>query len=737
MGRSSYTKKLKATVSDSQQQLQDSIELATQKTNLVVHIKNIETDKHTLSMWQDIVQTLDEAARESGKKGRVLLAFSLDEYAPYAGILQRERKDLTLIALAPYTFSSLKQVLDEQFINNDFSNAFLDLLLWQGAMDENSLRITSSQLFTVFFKLYEEKLLYQSDTGWTIDDESPANINKILGMPLRKHYEARLETVPEALKPVINEFMYLATLCGQWIPQHPILEAIGIENQDQQDDILDAIEVAFIEIDKPILEDHAFAHPNFPDLAIFQLNYPLLNITASRQFSYDTEEKHKKAEALLKHLRKKLILEHQTVADLFWRIAQHANSETKQAWKEQLDWYIHPHAMPYFQQWLYEKYRLDRDYAALLLQAASEPLSPTTDKYLDLIVSVAEKHYQQMQEGYPLTQAMADSLHEVGVKYRHLGVYSKAETFLEAALEIKQAISEELDIANTLNSLGVVYSEQGKYEKALKYNKAVMKIWGKLLPENDPGIATSLCNIGLTYNSLRKPEKALEYEKQALTIFVKVLPEDHPDIATSLNNIGSSYTNLGKPEKALEYKKQALAIWAKVLPEDHPNIATSLNNIGLSYSDLGKPEKALEYQKQALAIWVKVLPDDHPNTATSLNNIGLSYSGLGKPEKALEYQKQALTIREKVLPEDHPDIAITLANIAGTYSDLNKLKKSLKFYNKSWAIWKKNLPKEQSSNIAITLHNISKVYEKSNKPKKALKYREILSKLGFDSLETK
>ena len=475
------TKKLKATVSDSQQQLQDSIELATQESNLVVHIKNIETDKHTLSVWKDIVHTLDEAARESGKKGRVLLALSLDEYAAYAGILQRKRKDLTLIELAPYTFSSLKQVLDEQFINNDFSKAFLDLLLWQGAMDENSLRITSSQLFTVFFKLYEEKLLYQSDTGWTIDDESPANINKILGMPLRKHYEARLETVPEALKPVINEFMYLATLCGQWIPQHPILEAIGIENQDQQDDILDAIEVAFIEIDKPILEDHAFAHPNFPDLAIFQFNYPLLSITANRQFSYDTEEKHEKAEALLKHLRKKLTLEHQTVADLFWRIAQHTESEIKQAWKEQLDWYIHPHAMPYFQQWLYEKYRSDRDYAALLLQAASEPLSPTTDKYLDLIVSVTEKHYQQTQEGYPLTQAMADSLHAIGDKYRDLGVYSKAEAFLEAALEINQAISdsEDINIANTLNSLSLVYSAQGEYEKALKYNKAVMKIVGE------------------------------------------------------------------------------------------------------------------------------------------------------------------------------------------------------------------------------------------------------------------
>ncbi len=660
----------------SKQQIQDSLELASKKYNLVVHLQNMQSAPFDLGMWQDITQTLDESSKESGMKGRVLLAVSLAENTNFSALLQREEEQLRLIDLKPYTASGLELLFKQRFSPNNFTQPFLDLLLWQG-LDEHQLAITPSQLDYSFTKLIEKKLLQQKNDVWQLDLNALASMNTVLGLPLRDYYQQRFETLPKALQPIIKEYMYLASLCGQWIPQQELLEAMDIVDQDQQGDILDAIEIAFIEDNKPLLKDHAYTHPSFPEIAVYELLYPLLKFKIQQYFSYSEVQKRTKAKDLLDKLRYKLTLKHQVTADLLWNLALKVDKQTQNNLEQYLHWYLRPSAMPYFKKWLgnqLEQYSLTVEY--VLKQAAKTPITPSTLYYIDAVIETCEEYLQE-RGGFPLTERMAESLRATGVIYRLLGDYNKALKYLQKALMIIQGIKsiDHFDTATYLNSIGVVYIILGDHTKALQYQKKALVIWQKVLGEDHPDTATSLNNIGATYEDLGDHAKSLQYQEKALAIWQKVLGEDHPDTASSLNNIGATYGEFGDHAKALQYLEKALAIRQKVLGEDHPDIALSLNNIGFAYRGLGDHAKALQYLEKALAIRQKVLGEDHPNTVASLNNIAFYTFGESKDYSQPWKQKGKASL------ENNSNITVNFNPINFTYGKLGKEKKA-KTYKK-------------------------------------------------------
>ncbi|CAF4214497.1 unnamed protein product, partial [Rotaria sp. Silwood2] len=194
-----------------------------------------------------------------------------------------------------------------------------------------------------------------------------------------------------------------------------------------------------------------------------------------------------------------------------------------------------------------------------------------------------------------------------------LGESAKAEHLYNILVD--KATSDN-DQAEYNFQLGWVYNDIGEYSKALSYYEKSLKIKEKALPPSHPDLAVSYNSIGQVYFNIGDYSKALEYYERALKIKEKALPPTHPDVATSYNSIGSVHESMGNHSKALEVYEKGLRIREKSLPPNHPDVAASYNNIGAVYDIMGDYSKALSYHNRSLEIYEKALPPYHPRLAT-------------------------------------------------------------------------------------------------------------------------
>ncbi len=207
-----------------------------------------------------------------------------------------------------------------------------------------------------------------------------------------------------------------------------------------------------------------------------------------------------------------------------------------------------------------------------------------------------------------------------------------------------------------LNQMAIyLYRAKADYTIAEPLYERSLRIYEKVLGEDDPNVATSLNNLAVLYHVQGKYEQAEPLYERSLAIDEKALGKDHPDLAIDLNNLASLYQAQGKYEQAEPLFERSLAFCEYALGKDHPDVASSLNNLALLYDAQGQYEQAEPLYQRSLAIKEKALGKDHPAIATSLNNLAALYYAQGKYEQAEPLFERSLAIREKALGKDHPD----------------------------------------------------------------------------------
>ncbi|CAF3469288.1 unnamed protein product [Rotaria sp. Silwood1] len=234
-----------------------------------------------------------------------------------------------------------------------------------------------------------------------------------------------------------------------------------------------------------------------------------------------------------------------------------------------------------------------------------------------------------------------------------IGEASKAEQLYKILLEKASSNKDRADY-NLL--LGSVYDDMGEYSKALSYYERALDIREKVLSPNHPDLALCYNNIGSVYANMGKYSEALLYYEKDLKISQQSRTSIHPNLAISYHNIGNVYAIMGEYSKALSSYEQALAIDKAILPENHPELATSYMNIGAVYDRMGEYSKALSFHEISLEIKIKALPPNHPDLACSYNNVGVVHFNMGEYSKALSYYEKDLDISQKNLPSTHPHI---------------------------------------------------------------------------------
>ena len=318
----------------------------------------------------------------------------------------------------------------------------------------------------------------------------------------------------------------------------------------------------------------------------------------------------------------------------------------------------------------------------------------------------------------------------IGTVYRSLGLYDRAISMLEKALEITRGVygNDHLIVADALHNLGIVYDDQGKYEEAASLFRQSLEIREKKLGPDDPEVARSLNSLAIVYWNQGKFEDAEPLLERSLAIKEKALGPDAPDLANTLINLGVLKHSQRNYDEAETLFKRALVISEKKLGADHPDLGTILNNLGSLYEDQGRRADAEPMYLRSLAIWEKALGPDHPDVAIAVHNLANLYRNLDRFAAAEPLYLRSLAIWEKTLEPDHPYIAISLRERANLCRDQGRFDEAEELYGRSLRIFEEN-PDENRSNIIETLENHIILLRKMNREEEARKLEDRLKTL--------
>lgn len=237
--------------------------------------------------------------------------------------------------------------------------------------------------------------------------------------------------------------------------------------------------------------------------------------------------------------------------------------------------------------------------------------------FLILMVTLSSRGYSQ----YPLLAPReADSLDQVVKERLEAGLQdkttihllkvlhrahaskspTKANEYIEQAMDIAVKINDKVEIATMYNYFGNLHRDLGLYSKALESHLKALEMSRTVA--NDTMIAFAMNDVGNIYYDMHQWDQALTYYRgaQALSKNIGYL-NSH---SVSLNNTGLVHEQLGNLDSALYYHQ--LALKDRQLLKDRDLIAHSNMYLGIDYRNLGLMDDAMEHLGISLEGYQKV-----------------------------------------------------------------------------------------------------------------------------------
>jgi eukaryotic-like serine/threonine-protein kinase len=302
----------------------------------------------------------------------------------------------------------------------------------------------------------------------------------------------------------------------------------------------------------------------------------------------------------------------------------------------------------------------------------------------------------------------AQMLAVMGRVYRELGLYSRAESLLERALEIRtrdlgsenpETLKYATDLAWTLmqegqyadaekidrqaldtsrHALGPEHPitislmidltylryEQGQYPEAEKIGQETVSASRRVLGPEDPNTLAAMGNLASVLSREGRYAESEKINREILDIRRRVRGPENPETLISMNNLATDLEEEGQYVEAEKINRETLDIRRRVLGPEHPLTLTSMSNLADVLGDDGQYAEAEKIDRETLEIRSRVLGPEHPDTLTSMDNLAYVLYHEDHDAEAEKLAKQAADTRRRVLGPDHPETALSTYTLA-------------------------------------------------------------------------
>jgi len=265
--------------------------------------------------------------------------------------------------------------------------------------------------------------------------------------------------------------------------------------------------------------------------------------------------------------------------------------------------------------------------------------------------------------------------HTIGVTYREIGLYERAEASLEAALDTRrtQLGAGHPDTLETVSELALTHREMGRADEAEAGIKEALEGLTRAYGDEHPRTLQEISNLGAVIAERGALDEAEPYYRKALDGLRSALGDEHLDTLTAIQNMGWLRDEQDRPEEALSLYREALEGKRRLLGDEAPETLTSMNTVGSVLFNLGKYDEADGYVTAALEGRRRVLGDDHSSSLASLGLLGTLRWDQRRHDEAEALFREVLDRRRRVLGGDHPQTISALSNMGFLLQQRGKL----------------------------------------------------------------
>ncbi|MEM6801667.1 MAG: CHAT domain-containing protein [Bacteroidota bacterium] len=216
-----------------------------------------------------------------------------------------------------------------------------------------------------------------------------------------------------------------------------------------------------------------------------------------------------------------------------------------------------------------------------------------------------------------------------------LSNYSQALTMYQ---ELK--LDDDNLLSEIYNNLGIVYRRLGDYKKAESQVMQSLEIKKKIFPANHPAIASSYMALANVQSRMGEVAANLATNEKARAIYAQNPQANKVNLILVSFNLAMNYPKLGKQDKAEQLAREALKLAEAHYPPQHPYLTDAYMNTALVFASR-KLENGIYWYEKVIASLGENSPLDMRvqafiNIGTNLYERGYFKEGLGYLDQAEE-----------------------------------------------------------------------------------------------------
>jgi non-specific serine/threonine protein kinase/serine/threonine-protein kinase len=277
----------------------------------------------------------------------------------------------------------------------------------------------------------------------------------------------------------------------------------------------------------------------------------------------------------------------------------------------------------------------------------------------------------------------AQMMHVMGVVYLNLGLFSRAETLLRQAVNVRQPLlgQKHPETLTSMDRLAWTLQCEGHNADAEKLMREVVERRQQVLGSDDPGTVESKDELAWILSRQGHLPEAEKLQRDVLAIRRRLLGTESLDTAGSLTHLASTLMEEGHYAEAEDLGSEALAIRRRVLGENSLGTAAPMLNLAATFNKEGKYAEAEKLDRQVLELERRVLGPEHAETLLAASNLAWNLHGQGRLTEAEHLQRDVIITERRVLGPENPRTLVSTSDLASTlklegrYAEAEKLQR--------------------------------------------------------------
>jgi eukaryotic-like serine/threonine-protein kinase len=261
-------------------------------------------------------------------------------------------------------------------------------------------------------------------------------------------------------------------------------------------------------------------------------------------------------------------------------------------------------------------------------------------------------------------EIQAQMLQAMGNVYQNFGIYSRAQSFQQRSMEIRQHVlgRDHPDTLASMNSLADVLADEGHYTEAEDLDRKTLDVCRRTLGPKHPDTLSSMNSLADVLRREGNYAEAEKLDRETLAVRRSVLRPDDRDTLSSMNNLALVLQSEGQYSEAESLGRQVLDKRRRVLGPTHSDTLSSLSNLANVLLLEGQYADAEKLDKEALDAQTVVFGPTHPYEIQPMINLATDLQLEGKYAEAEQWDREMLIIERLLSGPENPDITVDPMN---------------------------------------------------------------------------